>query len=64
MSEDRMTRIQFEEKVAPKRECPVPKPGGLLGQVLGVKKDDEEDRRPVSVQVERVRKEAQSKNDQ
>lgn len=29
-------------KLHPKRECPDPKPGGLIGQVLGVKEDREE----------------------
>ena len=42
MSEDRRRRQLIEEKLAAKRECPVPKPGGLIGQVLGVQNEDEE----------------------
>lgn len=37
------TRIQEEDWKAPKRECPVPKPGGLIGQVLGVKKEGDQE---------------------
>jgi len=29
-----------ERRVSRGRECPVPKPGGLVGQILGFKKDD------------------------
>ncbi|KAF2659170.1 hypothetical protein K491DRAFT_563072, partial [Lophiostoma macrostomum CBS 122681] len=39
MSEERRKKAEREEWKAPKRECPVPKPGGLIGQVLGVKKE-------------------------
>jgi len=34
------------------RECPVPKPGGLLGQVMGFKEN--ENQKPPQVIVERV----------
>jgi len=34
------------------RECPVPKPGGLLGQVMGFK--ESEHQKPPQVVVERV----------
>jgi cytochrome c oxidase assembly factor 2 len=44
MGEERMRkRLEQQTWETPKRECPVPKPGGLIGQVLGVKKDDEEE---------------------
>lgn len=39
MSDERRRRIQMEDRMAPKRECPVPKPGGLIGQVLGWKEE-------------------------
>lgn len=26
---------------SPKRECPVPKPGGLIGQALGIRKEQQ-----------------------
>jgi cytochrome c oxidase assembly factor 2 len=61
MSEER-TRRKTESEMwkVPKRECPVPKPGGLIGQVLGVKKDGE-DEVGVMREVERLRKEEPSK---
>lgn len=40
------------ETVRNARECPVPKPGGLVGQILGVRKLEREDHKPV-VRVER-----------
>src|SRR4051794_14607305 len=40
MSEERRKRAEFEERLRPKRECPVPKPGGLIGQVLGVQANE------------------------
>ncbi|KAF2032468.1 hypothetical protein EK21DRAFT_39963, partial [Setomelanomma holmii] len=39
LSEERRKQKLFEEKLSPKRECPVPKPGGLIGQVLGLKEE-------------------------
>ena len=42
MSEERRRRQLIEEKLAAKRECPVPKPGGLIGQVLGVQNEEED----------------------
>jgi cytochrome c oxidase assembly factor 2 len=57
---DARTRRKFEneEWKAPKRECPVPKPGGLIGQVLGVKKVEDEEVEEIGVreEVERVRR--------
>ncbi|KAH8728587.1 hypothetical protein GQ44DRAFT_674905 [Phaeosphaeriaceae sp. PMI808] len=38
-------RARRREKLAPKRECPVPKPGGLMGQVLGWKEDSDKAKR-------------------
>jgi len=65
MSEERLRRKRLEEKLAPKRECPVPKPGGLIGQVLGLKEDvEEDDRASIASRVKKARKEAESKNDQ
>jgi cytochrome c oxidase assembly factor 2 len=65
MSEERLRRKQLEEKLAPKRECPVPKPGGLIGQVLGLKGEKEVvDAESITSRVERARRDAQSKNDQ
>ncbi|KAF2273494.1 uncharacterized protein EI97DRAFT_348383, partial [Westerdykella ornata] len=43
MSEERRRiKQEIEDWKVPKRECPVPKPGGLIGQVLGIRKDSEE----------------------
>jgi cytochrome c oxidase assembly factor 2 len=43
LSEEKRRRQLMEEKLAAKRECPVPKPGGLIGQVLGVHGEDKEE---------------------
>ena len=65
MSEERRRGRQLEEKLAPKRECPVPKPGGLIGQVLGLKEDAKDDVRvSIRSKVEKARKDAQSRDDQ
>ncbi|KAF2789560.1 hypothetical protein K505DRAFT_312941 [Melanomma pulvis-pyrius CBS 109.77] len=65
MSEERRKMVEREEDwTKPKRECPVPKPGGLIGQVLGINKDiDGEHHVQVSVtkQVERARRKPISK---
>jgi cytochrome c oxidase assembly factor 2 len=37
------------------RECPVPKPGGLIGEVLGFKKTEEGDTPPVRLETVRGR---------
>lgn len=58
--ERRRKRLEKEEWAAPKRECPVPKPGGLIGQVLGVKKGDEEEL-SVQAELERLKKSQVSK---
>jgi cytochrome c oxidase assembly factor 2 len=61
MGEERMRkRLEQEEWAVPKRECPVPKPGGLIGQVLGVKKGDEGEP-SVQSELERLRKNGSSK---
>jgi len=45
-----------EERRVPRgRECPVPKPGGLVGQILGFKKDDGGEF-PCVIKVEPVRR--------
>lgn len=43
--------VEIEEK-RKARECPVPKPGGLLGQVMGFQNDKAE---PMKVVVQPVR---------
>jgi cytochrome c oxidase assembly factor 2 len=64
MSEERHKQLLLEEKLKPKRECPVPKPGGLIGQVLGLKEAGEDvERISIRSRVESARREAQSKND-
>ncbi|EMD70062.1 hypothetical protein COCSADRAFT_32699 [Bipolaris sorokiniana ND90Pr] len=50
LSEERRRRQLVEEKLAAKRECPVPKPGGLIGQVLGVHEEDQKEQQPSIVQ--------------
>lgn len=45
-------RKMVEERMNPKRECPIPKPGGLVGQVLGMTGRQE----GVTAQVERLRR--------
>ena len=39
----------------PARECPVPKPGGLVGQIMGFERQQEGKERPVQVVVEGMR---------
>lgn len=57
MSEERRIKKQSEEWKSPKRECPVPKPGGLIGQVLGIKKENEEEEElSVTKEIERMRR--------
>lgn len=51
LSED-ARRKMVEERMNPKRECPIPKPGGLVGQVLGMTGRQE----GVTAQVERLRR--------
>jgi cytochrome c oxidase assembly factor 2 len=55
LSEERRKQRLIEEKLAAKRECPVPKPGGLIGQVLGVQ-DDESKEEPQLTVMQRVEK--------
>ena len=38
-----------------RRECPVPKPGGLVGQILGLRKDGDGSTPPV-VKVELIQR--------
>lgn len=49
-------RSMIEERINPKRECPIPKPGGLVGQVLGMTRRDEEARGEITRQVEQMRR--------
>ncbi|KAF2180041.1 hypothetical protein K469DRAFT_640274 [Zopfia rhizophila CBS 207.26] len=42
VSNERRKVAESEEWKVPKRECPVPKPGGLIGAVLGGKKKEED----------------------
>jgi cytochrome c oxidase assembly factor 2 len=43
MGEERNKITDAEEWKKPTRECPIPKPGGLIGKVLGIRKDEDED---------------------
>ncbi|KAF9739367.1 hypothetical protein PMIN06_000933 [Paraphaeosphaeria minitans] len=57
MSEERRKMKEAEECTIPKRECPVPKPGGLIGQVLGLSKtEEEEEQTSVTTEVQRARR--------
>jgi cytochrome c oxidase assembly factor 2 len=48
--EERRYVAETEEWKKPTRECPIPKPGGLIGKVLGIRKEDEvEDDETLSV---------------
>lgn len=40
--------VSADRAAALKRECPVPKPGGVLGSMLGFHKDDNNDNNPSS----------------
>jgi cytochrome c oxidase assembly factor 2 len=63
MSEERRKMKEAEEWATPKRECPVPKPGGLIGQVLGLKKAEEEEEQPsVTTQIQRARRKPTSED--
>jgi cytochrome c oxidase assembly factor 2 len=55
MSEERRRMQLVEEKLAAKRECPVPKPGGLIGQVLGVQNEEDQEVQKLSI-MQRVEK--------
>ena len=57
LSED-ARRKMVEERMNPKRECPIPKPGGLVGQVLGMTGRQE----GVTAQVERLRRTGSGNN--
>lgn len=50
-------REMIEERLNPRRECPIPKPGGLVGQVLGMTRREETPGKGMSMasQVERLR---------
>ncbi|KAJ4379539.1 hypothetical protein N0V86_004720 [Didymella sp. IMI 355093] len=54
---EQQQRAMLEERMNPKRECPIPKPGGLVGQVLGMTRRDHTSTGDESVtrQVERLR---------
>jgi cytochrome c oxidase assembly factor 2 len=55
MGEERRRQRLIEEKLAAKRECPVPKPGGLIGQVLGVQDEESKEQQQLSI-MQRVEK--------
>lgn len=44
---------ELDENGRPKRECPVPKPGGLVGQIMGFEQKEKEG--PVEVVVRSLR---------
>lgn len=61
MTEERHKMKDRDEWATPKRECPVPKPGGLIGQVLGLKKEQPEgaeEQLPIMKVVEKARRDA------
>ncbi|KAL1593269.1 hypothetical protein SLS60_010877 [Paraconiothyrium brasiliense] len=65
MSEERRKIKEAEEWATPKRECPVPKPGGLIGQVLGLKKTEEEEEQPsITTQIQRARRKPRSMDEE
>lgn len=41
LSDERRRQALLDDKLAVRRECPVPKPGGLIGTVLGVRESGE-----------------------
>lgn len=52
-SEPQQTAEQaMMEDSRPKRECPVPKPGGLVGHIMGFKNPERP--KPVEVEVQRM----------
>ena len=52
-----------DEWATPKRECPVPKPGGLIGQVLGLRKGADDAEKPsIAKQVQTARKTASGRD--
>ncbi|KAF3042860.1 hypothetical protein E8E11_008329 [Didymella keratinophila] len=53
---EQQRRIMLEERMNPKRECPIPKPGGLVGQVLGMTRGTQEQRGEITRQVEQIRR--------
>ena len=64
MGQDLRNKMLLDEKLAPKRECPLPKPGGLIGQVLGLKEEGGDvERISIKTRVEQARREAQSKDE-
>ncbi|KAL6710152.1 hypothetical protein ACN47E_009943 [Coniothyrium glycines] len=64
MSEEQHRRVRVEEKLSPPRECPVPKPGGLIGQVLGLKDEEkEEEHMSILKRVEKAICKPRGKND-
>ncbi|KAF2627125.1 hypothetical protein BU25DRAFT_69752 [Macroventuria anomochaeta] len=65
LDEDARTRMMIERRLNPKRECPIPKPAGLVGQVLGMtRKEDGEESESVTKQVERTWRKTRSSEDQ
>ncbi|KAF1966114.1 hypothetical protein BU23DRAFT_603799 [Bimuria novae-zelandiae CBS 107.79] len=66
MSEERRVTKEAGEWATPKRECPVPKPGGLIGQVLGLKKEEgEEVEQPsITTQIQRARRKPRSSDEE
>jgi cytochrome c oxidase assembly factor 2 len=64
--EERRRKSHIKEKLVPKRECPVPKPGGLIGQVFGLKTEEQEDddTNPITSSVEKARRRGKSDDNQ
>ena len=54
---EQQRRMMLEERMNPKRECPIPKPGGLVGQVFGMtRRDGNEGQGEIIRQVEQIRR--------
>lgn len=53
--EEPATMSNFGNDRTRRRECPVPKPGGLVGQILGLRKDEDGSTPPV-VKVEPIQR--------
>ncbi|KAF3039597.1 hypothetical protein E8E12_009400 [Didymella heteroderae] len=54
---EQQRRMVLEERINPRRECPIPKPGGLVGQVLGMtRRDGAEGQGEIAKQVDSLRR--------
>ncbi|KAF9694412.1 hypothetical protein EKO04_007602 [Ascochyta lentis] len=66
LSDEARTQM-IEDRLTPKRECPIPKPGGLVGQVLAMtRREDVPAPQPMSVskQVQQTLRNTRDSDDQ